>query len=289
MNESSLQLSSGLTISYASFGDPHGRPALYFHGLPGSRQEGECFHHACQQHHLHLIAPDRFGYGDSSPVRNNRYLCWVDAMQELAAKLALEHFYVFANSGGAPYALACASILKDQVIATGICGGLGPLVIPELRAPMQGFTRLAIRLAGYSPWLLRLTYGVGATLAARHFSATAIDMLAKINGEPDKTTMARADVKQMLIRNFHCAFSQGARGAIDDLIVANEPWPFELAGIRPLYLWAGDQDRVVPCRHSQWIKQHAPHAKLELIPGEGHFSLPYGYAEHVVTTVMATE
>lgn len=286
MNESSIQLSNGLSISYACFGDPGGNPAFYFHGLPGSRKEGECFHEACQQQHIHLIAPDRFGYGQSSPVRKNRYLCWVDAIHELAGKLGINTFYLFANSGGAPYALACASILKNRVIATGICGGLGPLVIPELRAPMQKFTHLAVLLARYSPWLLRLTYGFGTTLAARYFSAGTIDMLAKINGEPDKTTMTRADVKQILIRNIQCAFSQHAVGAIDDLIAANKPWPFELAEIKQLYLWAGDKDPVVPLSHSQWIKQHVPHAQLELIRGQGHFSLPYDFANQVVKTVI---
>lgn len=287
VNDSSAQLSNGLSISYAAYGDPGGKPAFYFHGLPGSRYEGEFLHRACQKHSIMLIAPDRFGYGHSSPVHKKRYLCWAECVRELADRLKFGGFYLFAHSGGAPYALACASLLKKRVIATGICSGLGSLLVPELLAPMQTFTRLAILLSRYSPRLLALSYGLAATLAARYFRSKAIDMLGIINGEPDKSTMARAEVKQLLIRNMQCAFSQGARGAIDDLIAANETWPFELLDIKSLYLWAGDRDRVVPACHSQWIKLHVSQAKLEIITGQGHFSLPYDYADHIVATVVA--
>lgn len=289
VNESSIQLSKNLSISYASYGDPDGKPAFYFHGLPGSRYEGEFLHRACQEYEINLIAPDRFGYGQSSPLHGNRYLNWADGVRELADKLGFGGFYIFAHSGGAPYALGCASLLKKRVIATGICGGLGSLVHPELRAPMQTFARLAILLAGYSPRLLSMSYGFGATLAARYFSGKTIDLLGVINGEPDKSTMAYPEIRSLLIRNFQCAFTQKARGAIDDLIAANVAWPFELTEIKRLYLWAGDRDRVVPASHSQWIKQQVPHALLEIVANQGHFSLPFNYTDQIVSTVVSTD
>lgn len=285
---SHVQLCNGLTISFANFGDPDGKPAFYFHGLPGSRYEGEFLHQACQKYTINLIAPDRFGYGQTSPVSKDRYLRWTQCVQELADRLGFEKFYLLSYSGGGPYALACASILKDRVLATGICGSLGPLVLPEVLAPMQMFTRMAILIARHAPWFLAMSYGPVATIAARYFSTAAITFLGLINGEPDRTTMAKAEIRDMLRRNMKCAFSQGARGGIDDLIAANLVWPFQLTDINPLFLWAGDKDRVVPASHSEWIKQHVPHAKLSLITGEGHFSLPFNYTEDIVKTVTDT-
>ena len=34
-----VKLSDGRSIGYAEYGDPQGRPVLYFHGLPSSRFE----------------------------------------------------------------------------------------------------------------------------------------------------------------------------------------------------------------------------------------------------------
>lgn len=37
-------------------------------------------------------------------------------------------------------------------------------------------------------------------------------------------------------------------------------------------------DGLLSAAHSQWLAQHLPHADLELVEGEGHFSLPFDHA-----------
>ena len=131
-----FQTHDGLTIAYHRYGAAGGKPVFYFHGLPGSRYEAELLHAAALSAGVDLIAPDRFGYGDASPVDTDRYLRWISSIDALADELHFSRFYLLAASGGGPYALACASGLPKRVIATGVACGLGPLSVEALYQAM---------------------------------------------------------------------------------------------------------------------------------------------------------
>jgi pimeloyl-ACP methyl ester carboxylesterase len=52
-------------------------------------------------------------------------------------------------------------------------------------------------------------------------------------------------------------------------------WGFALddPAMRPVAIWHGDQDRMVPCAHGEWLARHVTGAHAHLIPGEGHLTL----------------
>ena len=54
----SVKLSDGRSLSYASFGDPAGKPVFYFHGFPGSRFEPQSNHEAYLKAGIRLLALD---------------------------------------------------------------------------------------------------------------------------------------------------------------------------------------------------------------------------------------
>ena len=87
--DTSIVLSDKRSLAYAEYGDADGVPVFLFHGLPGSRLSwgllpGNPFPPACR-----LIAPDRTGYGRSSPKLGRTHLDWVADIKDLADALGL--------------------------------------------------------------------------------------------------------------------------------------------------------------------------------------------------------
>lgn len=282
-----VTLQSGMQLGYARFGASGGVPAFYFHGLPGSAAEGELFHAACVENDIELISVDRFGYGQSDNVTTARFASWAQSIAELADSLHIERFYVFAVSGGGPYALACASLLHDRVIATGISCGLGPVEHEILKQQMRPMATTSFSLATHHPVFLTLVIGNLFKIAAKFFSRKTIEMLGKINLPVDHRALMQPAAKAIMQRTLTRAFIQGSQGAKADLLAAQQPWPFPLDKINNLQLWHGDVDRVVPITHSEWVQEHVSGSILHRVKGAGHFSLPICYANEIVKQTIA--
>jgi pimeloyl-ACP methyl ester carboxylesterase len=282
-----FKLIKGKQLGYALYGQEGGMPALYFHGLPGSRREGELLHQACLGAGVFLIAPDRPGYGLSEMVDGSRLGNWPNAIAQLLDYLAIDYCYLFAASGGAPYALACASVLYDRVIGTGICCGLGEVAKVELRRDMSAFARLSFWLAQRQPGWLQYSYGVVIPAAAKMMPYLSLSLLAWLLGDPDASVLRESKVKIILAGNLREAFRQGSRGGIADIHASIEPWPFDLKPIRNIQLWHGVDDSVVPIAHSHWMLLNIPTADLQCIEGEGHFSLPVRHAGQIINSLVS--
>ena len=276
----------GGPLGYSVYGRPGGLPAFYFHGLPGSRREGALLHAACLEAGVRVIAPERPGYGLSAAVPGARLASWPERIDALADALGIGRFHLIAASGGAPYALACASVLSTRVRGTAICCGLGDLTRPGLAAAMQLNARLALWLVRRgAPWL-QWTYGPAVTRVVRWAPRLAVAIQGWIDGPADRAVLRRPDIRTLFADSLGEAFRQGSVGAVADLATAIRPWPFALDGIRNLQLWHGLADRVVPPVHSEWLKRAVPQARLTRVPGEGHFSLPVRHAGDVVRALV---
>ncbi len=289
INDNCICLTNGTQLGYASYGQANGIPAFYFHGLPGSRREGVLLDQACLDAGVQLISPDRPGYGLSKPIPDFRLVQWPHLIAELADQLGFTKFYLFASSGGAPYALACASVLHQRVTGTGICCGLAEVAQADLRVLMSGFARLGFWLARRHPTLLNCSYGLLVTAAAKVMPRLSIGLLARLQGQPDLSVLRRPEIRAIFTENLREAFRQGPAGGLADMCVAIHPWPFDPSGIESLQLWYGTQDRVVPLQQGEWLARIIPTAKLHIIQDEGHFSLPIRYAAKVVATVVTRE
>lgn len=286
-NDAVLALQGGFNLCYARYGRSDGIPALYFHGLPGSRLEGALLHEACLAAGVDLIAPDRPGFGRSAPMEGDRVAQWPDVIEQLADHLGMSGFYLFAVSGGAPYALSVASRLAPRVKGTAICCGMGEVARAQVRAEMRFNARLGFWLARQGPAWLSNTYGLVLTPAVRRWPGGCVDALTWLEGPEDRAVLRRPDVRRLFAASLKEAFRQGAAGGVADMCAANRPWEFDLTRIGRLHVWHGLADRVVPPGHSRWLAAAVPGAQLKLIPGEGHFSLPINHAGTVVDSLLA--
>jgi pimeloyl-ACP methyl ester carboxylesterase len=75
-SDNQIKLRDSRCLGYAEFGNPRGKPFLFFHGYPGSRWDGAETGHAAERVGVRLIAPDRPGMGLSDYQPNRRLLDW---------------------------------------------------------------------------------------------------------------------------------------------------------------------------------------------------------------------
>src|SRR6266545_6469994 len=186
-----IALPDGRRLAYAEFGDPQGRPVLFFHATPGYRRNIWATDAQLRSAGVRLIAPDRPGVGRSTPQPRRRLLDWPDDVRQLADALVLERFAVVGFSNGGPHAAACTYKLGPRISGTALVAPLPPLDQPgalqQLGVP--GWYYPAARRA---PWLLRALFGALVALARRNPGRAERILLSDMS-EPDRRLFGRPE------------------------------------------------------------------------------------------------
>ena len=130
--------------------------------------------------------------------------------------------------------------------------------INEFEAALAGPEAIAAYLAPYVETL-------------RTQPEAVIDELAAELPPPDQATMARQEVREMLVTNWQEATRQGAAGWMDDDIAFTRPWGFDLADVAAeVRIWQGELDVLAPQAHGRRVAEQLPNATFELVEGKGH-------------------
>lgn len=278
-----MPLPDGRTLGYALAGAPQGEPVVTFHGLPGSRMESLLFHQAAEKLNLRIITADRPGYGLSTPKPQRTLLQCSDDVACLADHLGLASFNMIGVSGGAPCALACGARIARRIKKLAIVCGLGPLYHTGLTRAMRTPTAMSLWLAHHLPMLMKILVGVPVLATAKFSPQLLLNIIGLFNGGADKILLADSQVRKILDLTIREAFRQGMIGAVTDMQLYTQPWGFQLKDITmPVELWHGDNDKVVPLSHGQYVYDHLTDSQLTVVPGEGHFSLPIRCAEQIL-------
>jgi pimeloyl-ACP methyl ester carboxylesterase len=271
--EKQVTLRDGRDLGYAEFGDPAGRPVLYFHGFPGSRLEAGIAGEAARQRGVRLIGVDRPGVGLSDFQNDRSIPDWPADVCELADALGLDTFAVVGVSGGGPYALACAWKIPDRLTTAGVVCGLGPL---DGGAPpqMMGLGRLALSLPLQAPWLVQPLFQVAAW-GIRQQSGIAVDFLAESLPEPDRSTLRDPPIRDVIAASQRESARRGARGVTWEVGLYSAPWGFRAEDVgMEVNLWHGERDAIVPVAMGRLQAAALRRCQARFYPDEGHFSLP---------------
>ncbi|WP_455201106.1 alpha/beta fold hydrolase [Kaarinaea lacus] len=277
------KLPDGRQLGYCIAGAEQGEPVFSFHGLPGSRIESYLLDSAATKLNIRIVTPDRPGYGLSSIQANRTLLAWSDDVTHLADTLGFQTFSTIGISGGAPCALSCAYRIPQRIKRTGIVCGLGPIFATGLSNHMRWFVNAGFILARHYPQALKITHGLPVMALAKTSPALMLDIIAMVNGGPDKQVLQHAEVRDMLILNIQEAFRQGTAGAVQDMQLYSRDWGFPLQDI-PVHvdIWHGDLDKVVPISHSQYLHDQLRDSTFNTVHGQAHFSLPITCAETIL-------
>ena len=281
-----LTLKDGRRLAYAEYGDPQGKPLFFFHGMPGSRLEGQLADPAAKKLGARVIAADRPGYGLSDFVPRRTFLDWPADVLALAAALGIERFAVAGVSGGGPYVAACAFRIPERLTGAGIIAGVGPFDAPDATVGMSQGNRFLFGLARRFPWLVRPPIALMGILAHR-FPDRMMRSMIRSMPEPDQAALARPEILALFKEDIAEAFRSGSRGAAWEALMYARPWGFRLEEIAmEVRLWQGELDRNVPPSMGRYQAHAIPNCRSTFYPDEGHISLPVNHLEEILGALV---
>ena len=273
----SLQTADGRQVVYESWGDPHGYPVFLLHGTPGSRLGPRPRTLVLYQLGIRLIAYDRPGYGDSTPLKGRQVAHAAGDVLAIADSLRVDRFSVVGRSGGGPHALACAALHPERVRSAAVLVSLAPRDAEGLDW-FDGMTPSNVREYTSAQ---RDPVGFTAAVAenARAIRCDPGRLLADLDKElppADRLVVSDAGIRRMLRQNYEGALKderQKGAGWVDDAISFCRPWGFDPGRIAvPVLLWHGECDVFSPLGHFQWLADRIPGATAVLQPSAAHFA-----------------
>lgn len=120
--------------------------------------------------------------------------------------------------------------------------------------------------------------------------AAVIEAMSSLLPAVDKDALLNsAEMGQYMTDSMNESLKTNSDGWVDDGLAFVTPWGFELSEIKvPVLLYQGDEDKMVPFSHGQWLAAHLPQEKLtkHLIQGQGHISIFVGQSESILDELL---
>ena len=264
----------GRTLAYLEVGDPDGPLVLHNHGGPSSRLEARLLADAAVKHGLRFVGVDRPGIGRSSPQKERSYAGWADDLVAIADALGRREFGVTGWSEGGPWALAAAAYVAPErlrhvsSIAGGSYGAFGDNWASDRMSKIDalgGFLALH-----FEPGFRLMYAALGIT--AEHFRGTYAKQLRQAVNAYDAAILAAPGVEEAFCDASAECFAQGSDGLVRDAELLYRRWAFDVGAIRrPVHMWQGDDDTLVPEFINRAVADRMPGAVWHEVKGAGHF------------------
>ena len=234
------------------------------------------------------VAYSRPGYARSDRRPGRTVADCAADVAAIADQLGIDRFYTVGWSGGGPHALACAALLGERVIAAATLAGVAPRDAEGLDW-LAGMGEENIQEFGAAESGQLISFLDHMAADYTHVSAAQIHQAFGDLVSPVDVASMTGEFAQYLSDAVKLAVSRGIWGWFDDDLAFIHDWGFSLSAIdRPVTIWQGGQDRMVPFEHGRWLADHVAGAKAQLLPDEGHLSLTVGAYGRVLDDLLAT-
>jgi pimeloyl-ACP methyl ester carboxylesterase len=279
-----LKLRDGRALDYITNDSENSSAILFHHGTPGECTGWQTWFDEING--VKAIAASRPGYGLSDRNKGRTVARDLDDLSELLEFLKVESFVSVGWSGGGPHAINMTrhSLCKGAITLAGVgewgnsdlnfLDGMGPENHDEFGAALAGEVQIEDWMKRNSPGMKNIS---GPDLVAA---------FGGLIGDADKKALT-ADVADVYAASFRRALSVSYYGWLDDDLAFVQKFGFDLAKVnKPILVWQGDDDFMVPKSHSEWLAKHIPTAKLNFVPGHGHISLGEDYRSEIIAQAL---
>ncbi|HVT64576.1 MAG TPA: alpha/beta hydrolase [Mycobacteriales bacterium] len=261
------------TVAWTTYGDPNGKPVVYFHGAGGSRLEAGFFHADAEAAGLRVISLDRPGSGQTDPIVKRTLLQSVADLGPVLDEEAVDRAPVAGLSAGGMYVWASAEAYPDRITAAiPVCPAINVQPWPDVQAAMDPRMRLMSRLARRAPGLLaaiQRKQQKGFERPDGH--ARYVKAMRKIS--PADAVVLEDEATYLQVRSTSDeGRRQGNMGGEEFALLVSK-WGFDPSQqSTPCTVIYGDVDPISPMIRA-WLA-HAPNVKAVEVPG-GHLQTCY--------------
>jgi pimeloyl-ACP methyl ester carboxylesterase len=278
-----IKLADGRKLGYAEYGDPTGVPILFFHGGNDSRLEGALLHETAERLNVHLIAPDRPGYGLSDFQPGRGFLDWPADITEMVEALGIDRFAVMGHSGGGPHVAAVAYQMPEGLTATALISSAAPP--GSTNEGMALMFRVVNFLMGFAPPLNRLMNQQTANQLSDPDKFFA--QWGKMSKADGKLFETNPEVKIKIVAEMREAYRQGVDHIVHEHELFKQTWGFPLEEIsKTVQIWHGLADPQSSPAWSRYLAERIPDNRTHFIPNEGHFSILVNHQEDIINGVL---
>lgn len=279
----------GKKILIQEWGSEDQPVVLFVHGFPGCADHGGLMAASSKWGAFRLIAMDRPGYGKSELQKKITPTKFAEQIQEFLNEKNIQEISIITVSGGAPYAMAIAYLLKERVRKLTSVAGVVPLTLKNCRHMSSAQVRM---------WMLRtfVPQPVLEYTMERLWSAGIEKMDQFLFNEssafsaPDQEVFSHPEIGPILISTLRTALSQGPAVILEDLKVYKSAWGFPLDQVTcPVTLWHGSADDVVHYKYAQEMQKLLPKAVLKFISNEGHYSIAMNRRDEILGDLLKQE
>ena len=276
------KLKDGRELEFLDNGINSEKAIIFHHGTPGHASMWTDWLEAAAAQGIRALSYSRAGYGTSDRNPGRSVLSVNGDIAQLLDLKSITKFVSIGWSGGGPHCIAntfeprnVGAISLAGVAAYGVddldfLEGMGPENHDEFGAALKGE-------ASIDQWMQENVLGMKSVTGEEIREA-----FGGLIGEADKAVL-QGETADHMAASMRSAIAVSFDGWIDDDLVFIKSWGFDLAAItKPVFLWQGDDDFMVPHAHSYWLEKHIPTATLSFKAGEGHISLTIKYRSEIL-------
>jgi pimeloyl-ACP methyl ester carboxylesterase len=282
-----FKVKDGRELEILDNGITSDKAIIFHHGTPHHASAWSSWLEDAANRGIRALSYSRAGYGTSDRNFGRSVFSNNSDISLLLDGKNISSFVAIGWSGGGPHALAntfdhrnvgaitLAGVGEFGASDLDFLEGMGPENHDEFGAALKGEAALDAWMNANAGSMKNVT---GAEIK---------EAFGGLIGDADKSVI-EGDFADQMAATMRSGLAVSFDGWIDDDLAFVRPWGFNVSDIsKPVFIWQGDDDFMVPHAHSKWLAEHIPGSQLKFVPGHGHISLVEKYRAEILNQAEA--